>query len=133
MNLGKLNSNGPLKRSARKNNAIISALYVIDKEESELDFDFTKSRIILEEQRIETRTESAQEKYEVAAFIGAQYKPKSLEIVVQVLTVIIADRPVTSNLSVGRNSLSSIRARREISTPNQRFSPITIMKILSFV
>ena len=42
-----------------KYSAIISALYATDKEESELDFDLTKSRIMLEEQRIETRTKSA--------------------------------------------------------------------------
>ena len=47
-------------------NALISALDAIDESESELDFEFIKSRIMQEEQRIAMRTISAHDKSEAA-------------------------------------------------------------------
>ena len=50
-------------------NALISALDAIDEDETELKFEFIKSRVIQEEQRIAVRTKSAQEKSETAALL----------------------------------------------------------------
>ena len=50
-------------------NALISALDAIDEEETELKFEFIKSRVIQEEQRIVTRAKSSQEKSETAALL----------------------------------------------------------------
>ncbi len=43
-------------------NALISALDAIDEDETKLNFEFIKSRIIQEEQRIKMRTKSAQKR-----------------------------------------------------------------------
>lgn len=51
-------------------NALISALDAIDEHETSLRFEFVKSRIIQEEQRIEMRHKSAQEKSEAAALVS---------------------------------------------------------------
>ena len=51
-------------------NALISALDAIDEDESKLNFEFVKSRIIQEEQRINMRTKSAQDKAETAALLS---------------------------------------------------------------
>ncbi len=53
-------------------NALISALDAIDEDETELDFEFIKSRIMQEEQRIKIRTDSAREKSEAAALLASQ-------------------------------------------------------------
>ncbi len=58
-------------------NALISALDAIDEDESELDFDFIKSRIMQEEQRISIRNKSALAKSEAAALLAAQNAAKS--------------------------------------------------------
>ncbi len=50
-------------------NALISALDAIDSDESELDWEFIKSRIMQEEQRIGMRTKSALAKSESAALV----------------------------------------------------------------
>lgn len=47
--------NGPQEDS----NALISSLDAIDKEETKLNFEFMKSRIIQENKRIQSRTKSA--------------------------------------------------------------------------
>ena len=53
-------------------NALISALDAIDEDETKLKFEFIKSRIMQEEQRILMRTKSAQAKSEAAALLAAQ-------------------------------------------------------------
>ena len=55
-------------------NALISALDAIDEDESELDFEFIKSRVMQEEQRISMRVKSAQVKSETAALLSNQPK-----------------------------------------------------------
>jgi len=56
-------------------NALISALDAIDEDENELDFEFIKSRIMQEEQRITIRINSARAKSEAAALLAAQPPP----------------------------------------------------------
>ncbi len=53
-------------------NTLISALNANDEDETKLKFEFIKSRIMQEEQRISMRTKSAQEKAETAALLTAQ-------------------------------------------------------------
>ena len=53
-----------------EHNALISALDAIDEDESKLNFEFIKSRIIQEEQRTNMRTKSAQDKAESAALLS---------------------------------------------------------------
>ena len=50
-------------------NPLISALDPIDEEETKLKFEFIKSRVIQEEQRISIRTKSAQWKSEIVALL----------------------------------------------------------------
>ena len=50
-------------------NALISALDAIDEDETKLNFEVIKSRVIQEEQRIRMPTTSAQGKYETAALL----------------------------------------------------------------
>ena len=51
-------------------NALISALDAIDEDESKLNFEFLKSRITQDEQRMNIRTKSAQNKTEAAALLS---------------------------------------------------------------
>ena len=51
-------------------NALISALDAIDEDETKLKFEFIKSRVIQEEQRIIMHTQSAQAKSETAAVLS---------------------------------------------------------------
>ena len=53
-------------------NALISALDAIDEDETKLKFEFIKSRIMQEEQRISMRAKSAQEKSDAAALVMNQ-------------------------------------------------------------
>lgn len=53
-------------------NALISALDAIDEDETKLKFEFIKSRIMQEEQRISMRTKFAQEKSETTALLTNQ-------------------------------------------------------------
>ena len=52
--------------------ALISALDAIDEDETKLNFEFIKSRVMQEEQRIMMRTNSAQAKSDTAALISTQ-------------------------------------------------------------
>ncbi len=54
-------------------NALISALDAIDEDETKLKFEFIKSRIMQEEQRINMLTKSAQEKAETAALLSQRF------------------------------------------------------------
>jgi len=57
-------------------NALISALDAIDENETELKFEFIKSRVMQEEQRIQMRTKSAHAKSETAALLSNQSKSR---------------------------------------------------------
>ncbi len=58
-------------------NALITALDAVDEREGELDFDFIKSRVMQEEQRIAIRTDSARAKSEAAALLASHPPPHS--------------------------------------------------------
>ncbi len=53
-------------------NALISALDAVDDDDTELDWEFVKSRIMQEEQRINMRTQSALKKSETSGLVSKQ-------------------------------------------------------------
>ena len=59
-------------------NALITALDAIDEDETKLNFEFIKSRVIQEEQRIRMRTSWAQAKSETAALLTTRSASSSL-------------------------------------------------------
>ena len=59
-----------LNRLSEEYNALISAQDAIDEYETKFEFEFIKSRLIQEEQRITMRTQSAQAKSETASLLN---------------------------------------------------------------
>ena len=95
-------------------NALISALDAIDENESELDFEFIKPRVMQEEQRILMRVKSAQVKSETAALLSNQPKHSNrptgkIAFSVDALIAITVNSKGTSSQDVGPSILILIQ------------------------
>ncbi len=109
-------------------NALISALDAIDEDETKLNFEFIKSRIIQEEQRIKMRTKSAQKRLRLPLYwLRNRIRMVGGRDVVHI--AIIADIWAMLSQNVGLSSHILIRVTRTTLIQSLHWLQIMVLKI----